>query len=72
MLVARTEKLNLVLPSMRLFHWLKRFFEQARASDFLMGRGKRSAGHEGWQCDLDFLMSDKGLKAVVEKTEVAA
>jgi hypothetical protein len=37
-----------------------------------MGRGKRSAGHEGWQCDLDFLMSDKGLKAVVEKTEVAA
>jgi len=52
--------------------WLRRFFEQARASDFLMGRGKRSAGHEGWQCDLDFLMSDKGLKAVVEKTEVAA
>jgi sulfide:quinone oxidoreductase len=27
MLVARTEKFNLVLPSMRLFHWLKRFFE---------------------------------------------
>lgn len=27
MLVARNEKFNLVLPSMRLFHWLKRFFE---------------------------------------------
>ena len=27
MLVARTENYNLVLPSMRLFHWLKRFFE---------------------------------------------
>jgi len=27
MLVARNEKYNLVLPSMRLFHWLKRFFE---------------------------------------------
>lgn len=27
MLVARTETFNLVLPSMRLFHWLKRFFE---------------------------------------------
>ncbi|MBK1721605.1 NAD(P)/FAD-dependent oxidoreductase [Thiocystis violacea] len=27
MLVARTEKYNLVLPSMRIFHWLKRFFE---------------------------------------------
>ena len=27
MLVARTEKYNFVLPSMRLFHWMKRFFE---------------------------------------------
>ncbi|MFD2110293.1 NAD(P)/FAD-dependent oxidoreductase [Thiorhodococcus fuscus] len=27
MLVARNEKYNLVLPSMKLFHWLKRFFE---------------------------------------------
>ncbi len=27
MLVARTERRNIVLPSMRLFHWLKRFFE---------------------------------------------
>ena len=27
MLVARNEKANLVLPSMRLFHWMKRFFE---------------------------------------------
>jgi hypothetical protein len=52
--------------------WFRRFFERARGSDFLMGRGTRSAGHEGWQCDLDFLVGDKGLKAVVEKTEVAA
>ncbi|MES9862252.1 MAG: NAD(P)/FAD-dependent oxidoreductase, partial [Candidatus Thiodiazotropha sp. 4PDIVS1] len=27
MLVARTMKRNIVLPNMRLFHWLKRFFE---------------------------------------------
>ncbi|WP_295582528.1 FAD-dependent oxidoreductase [uncultured Lamprocystis sp.] len=27
MLVARNEKYNFVLPSMRLFHWMKRFFE---------------------------------------------
>ncbi len=27
MLVARTEKRNLVLPSMRIFHWIKRGFE---------------------------------------------
>jgi hypothetical protein len=52
--------------------WFDRFFERARASDFLMGRGARGAGHEGWQCDLDFLLSDKGLKTVVEKTAVAA
>ena len=27
MLVARTEKHNLVMPEMRIFHWLKRLFE---------------------------------------------
>ncbi|RNE90753.1 NAD(P)/FAD-dependent oxidoreductase [Marichromatium sp. AB31] len=27
MLVARNERFNLVLPSLRIFHWLKRFFE---------------------------------------------
>jgi sulfide:quinone oxidoreductase len=27
MLVARTEKYNLVMPNLRLFHWLKRMFE---------------------------------------------
>ena len=27
MLVARTEKHNIVLPDMRIFHWLKRMFE---------------------------------------------
>ncbi|HEB96480.1 MAG TPA: NAD(P)/FAD-dependent oxidoreductase, partial [Sedimenticola thiotaurini] len=26
-LVARTETRNLVLPQMRMFHWLKRLFE---------------------------------------------
>lgn len=52
--------------------WFRAFFERARGSDFLMGRSTRSAGHEGWQCDLDFLLGDKGLKAVVEKTGVAA
>lgn len=48
--------------------WFRRYFERARGSDFLMGRGLRTAGHEGWQCDLDFLMGEKGLKIVIEKT----
>jgi sulfide:quinone oxidoreductase len=29
MLVGRTERYNIVLPSMRVFHWLKRGFERA-------------------------------------------
>lgn len=52
--------------------WFRTFFEHSRCSDFLMGRSTRSSGHEGWQCDLDFLLSDKGLKTVVEKTEAVA
>ena len=35
MLVARTENYNLVLPSMRVFHWLKRFFEWLYLRRFL-------------------------------------
>ena len=52
--------------------WFRRYFDRARSSDFLMGRTARGAGHEGWQCDLDFLLGDKGMKVVIEKTEVAA
>lgn len=52
--------------------WMRQFFERTRDNDFLMGRTGRGAGHEGWQCDLDHLLSDKGLKAVVEKTAAAA
>jgi hypothetical protein len=48
--------------------WMRSFFEQARKNDFLMGRGKRGDGHEGWVCDLDFLLSEKGMKHVIEKT----
>lgn len=52
--------------------WFRSYFERARCSDHLMGRVARAAGHEGWQCDLDFLLGDKGMKAVIEKTEVTA
>lgn len=52
--------------------WFREFFDRVRDSDWLMGRGARAKGHESWQCDLDFLLSDKGLLAVVEKTAVAA
>lgn len=52
--------------------WMRNFFERARDNDFLMGRGQRGAGHENWRCDLDFLLTDKGMKHVIEKTGAAA
>lgn len=52
--------------------WIGEFFDRARDNDFLMGRTQRSAEHAGWQCDFDFLMSEKGRVQVIEKTKVAA
>jgi len=52
--------------------WLRGYFGRASENDFLMGRTPRSAEHAGWQCDIDFLLSDKGMKQVIEKTQEAA
>jgi len=53
-------------------NWIRSYFERARDNDFLMGRGARSSGHEGWRCDIDFLLSEKGKLQVIEKTGAAA
>lgn len=52
--------------------WLQGYFARAAENDFLMGRGPRSGEHAGWQCDLDFLLTDRGMKHVIEKTQEAA
>jgi len=52
--------------------WIGSYFDRAAANDFLMGRGERSSAHANWRCDLDFLMTDKGMRHVIEKTEAAA
>jgi hypothetical protein len=52
--------------------WFRSYFERARDNDFLMGRTPRTNGHTNWKCDIDFLMTTKGLKQVIEKTEDAA
>lgn len=52
--------------------WLSTYFARASKNDFLMGRSARGVGREGWTCDLDFLLTDKGMTHVIEKTEVAA
>lgn len=53
-------------------HWLSRYFERAKASDFLMGRTKRSAEHANWRPDIDFILSSAGLKQIIERTEANA
>jgi hypothetical protein len=52
--------------------WFRSYFTRARDNDFLMGRGTKSPGHEGWECSLDFLLTDKGMGHVIEKTREAA
>ncbi|MBV8247437.1 MAG: hypothetical protein JO200_03210 [Comamonas sp.] len=52
--------------------WLRGYFHRARENDFLMGRGYRSAEHAGWKCDFDFLLTERGMKHVIEKTQGAA
>ena len=52
--------------------WTRAYFERARCNDFLMGRGQKAQGHEGWACSIDFLMSEKGRIQVIEKTKDAA
>jgi hypothetical protein len=48
--------------------WFREYFARARDNDFLMGRTPRSGEHANWRCDLDFLLTDKGMRHVIEKT----
>lgn len=52
--------------------WFRGYFARAAENDWLMGRTAKSEEHRNWQCDLDFLLSKKGMKAVIEKTQDAA
>ena len=52
--------------------WFRQYFGRVRANDFLMGRTPRSADHANWRPDIDYLMTDRGLKQVIEKTVEAA
>lgn len=49
--------------------WFRTYFERATENDFLMGRGQRSGEHANWKCDLDFLLTERGMKHVIEKTQ---
>lgn len=52
--------------------WFRQYFSRVRSNDFLMGRTQRSAEHANWRPDIDYLMTDRGLKQVIEKTTEAA
>ncbi len=48
--------------------WFRDYFTRARGNDFLMGRTPRSGPHANWKCDLDFLLTEKGMRQVIERT----
>lgn len=48
--------------------WIGEYFNRARDNDFLMGRNSKSGTHSNWVCDLDFLLTEKGKRQVIEKT----
>ena len=52
--------------------WISAYFERAHGNDFLMGRQPSGRGHENWRADFDFLLTEKGKKHVIEKTEATA
>jgi hypothetical protein len=53
--------------------WFRAYFVRVRSNDFLMGRGApRTGDHANWRCDLDFLLTERGMKHVIEKTAAPA
>lgn len=51
--------------------WISAYFDRARDNDFLMGRSGRSGDHSTWTCDLDFLLTERGKKHVIERTQTS-
>jgi len=55
--------------------WFRRFFEAVSENDWAMGRSGRGTGHESWECNIDYLLTAKGFRRIIEsdgRTKVAA
>lgn len=52
--------------------WIRRYFTRAGENGFLMGRGRRSDEHANWRPDFDFIVSARGMRHVMERTETEA
>lgn len=48
--------------------WIRLYLKRAADNDFIMGRTRRSAGHENWKPDVEFIYSPRGIKQVLERT----
>ena len=46
--------------------WFGRFFIAVSENDWAMGRSGRGKGHEKWECDIDYLLSVKGFRRIIE------
>jgi hypothetical protein len=49
-------------------HWIAEYFDRAAANDFVSGRTKRTEEHAGWKPDIEYLLSDRGIRQVIERT----
>ena len=58
--------------SVKAIAWIGQYFLRVNNNDFLMGRTRRSGEHENWKCTFDFLLTDKGMAHVIERTEERA
>ncbi|WP_436312985.1 hypothetical protein [Variovorax sp. LjRoot84] len=52
--------------------WVRDYFTRARNNDFIMGRGTRSPDHPNWRCSIEYLLSSRGMKKVIEETQEPA
>lgn len=46
--------------------WFRRFFLAVSENDWAMGRSGRGKGHENWECDIDYLLTPKGFRRIIE------
>lgn len=52
--------------------WTRDYLSRARDNDFIMGRGEKSGEHKNWRCSIEYLLSTRGMKKVIEETRAAA
>ena len=52
--------------------WFRDYFARASQNDFVMGRTQRDEKHKNWRADLDYLLTESGMRQVIEKTLVDA